>query len=113
MVRLRAYGNAINSIAAKTFIGSVMEMTPCHCRVCRGRPVLPAAPGRPARYIHEEGGAVAPPLASPPVGAPPPPPRPLVAPTLDGRIAAIEARTDIGAGMKAMQIRNLRAKACR
>lgn len=94
-------------------------MTPCHCWVCRGRPVLPAAPGRPARYIHEEGGAVAPPLASPPAEAPSPRPRaaplprPQVVPTLDERIAAIEARTDIGAGMKAMQIRNLRAKACR
>lgn len=76
-------------------------MTPCHCWVCRGQPVLPAAPGRPARYIHEEGGA------SPPAEAP------RVAPALDERIAAIEARTDIGAGMKAMQIRNLRAKACR
>ena len=86
-------------------------MTPCYCWVCRGRPVLPASPGRPARYIHEEGGAVAPPLASPPAEAPSP--RPRVAPTLDERIAAIEARTDIGAGMKAMQIRNLRAKACR
>lgn len=80
-------------------------MTPCHCWVCRGRPVLPAAPGRPPRYIHEEGGAS--PLASPPAEAP------RVAPALDERIAAIEARTDIGAGMKAMQIRNLRAKACK
>ena len=58
---------------------------------------------------------MAPPLASPPAEAPSPPPRPRVAPvgTIEERIAAIEARTDIGAGMKAMQIRNLRAKACR
>ena len=54
---------------------------------------------------------MAPPLASPPAEAPSP--RPRVAPTIEERIAAIEARTDIGAGMKAMQIRNLRAKACR
>ena len=81
------------------------QMAPCHCWICRGRPPLPAAPGRPVRYIHEEGGA------PPPAEAPPP--RPRAAPTLDERIAAIEARTDIGAGMKSMQIRNLRARACK
>lgn len=92
---------------------------PCHCSICRGSLRLPPRPGRPAAYPHEIGER---PPGAPEEASPRPPVAPRrprgteVAPTLlsvEERIAAINARTDIGEGMKRMQIGNIMKRAKR
>lgn len=95
--------------------------SPCHCPVCAGRPGIPPETGQPWRRWHEVQGQemqYLPPAPEPveaprAILAPPPvakprrkPPEPPTG-TLKERIERIQARTDIGEGMKRMQIGNL------
>ena len=96
-------------------------MTPedrCGCEICRGREALPPEDFKPKRYWHEVEAKPPERLEAPEgVSAPAPAPKPARARreaptgTLDERIAAIQARTDIGQGLKTMQIKNLLKKA--
>jgi len=93
-----------------------MKANRCFCWVCRGSEQLPALGTRPPVFQHE----IAPRPEEPPVDALP---RPSVAPrepraiqiappplSLEEKIARINARTDIGAALKKMQISNLLRK---
>jgi hypothetical protein len=86
----------------------------CGCEICRGREALPPEEFKPKRYWHEVETKPPESVEAPAeVSIPAPAPRPArarrAAPTgtLEERIAAIQARTDIGQGLKTMQIKNL------
>lgn len=102
---------------ATKYSEATWEMTsPCNCTTCAGRPGIPPETGKPWRRWHEIQSPPEP-LAAPAainIAPPTPKPRPAPAPaplgTIQERIDAIRARTDIGNGMKAMQIKNLMRK---
>lgn len=85
----------------------------CYCTVCGGAAKLPAVGTRPPAYPHEVNAppSVATAAALPVVVAPAPRAAPVppvvLSLSVEEKIAKINARTDIGAGMKRMQIGNL------
>lgn len=90
----------------------------CGCEICRGREALPPEEFKPKRYWHEVETKPSESVEAPEgVSAPAPAPRSAQARraaskgTLEERIAAIQSRTDIGQGLKTMQIKNLMRKA--
>lgn len=113
------------------------DSTPrCHCTTCRGRAQIPAEYGRPPVYFHEvwqeskesnRARAPVPPTAridvpvreyprkttggtSAPLAKPPSYVYSDLPPEVVRKIEAIRARTDIGNGMKNMQISNITRK---